>query len=147
KASRHGFKLETVEPRLLLSADISYSALAGTDLHLQAKDATHVALYDGGTELGNADTSGGAITIERAVGAGTAFADTIHFDLNTFSTLSAPAGGALSITFDGGDQRLQHDKISLDGNTGPTPLAFGLSVISNSEIHAGGTVNVTGDLT
>src|SRR5207302_8218860 len=110
------------EPRLLMSADISYTSLA-TDFTLKAVSATGVELRDGSNTLVDSETlSGGVINLHRSLG-GDILADTIHLDTSTFSLLNAGSSGitghgnTLDINFDGDDQRAFHDKITLDGTS------------------------------
>ena len=69
KPQRQTFFLEAIEPRLLLSADLSYLS-ASTEFSLKAVDGTHVRLFDNtATAVGSAVAiSDGSLTIERTGG-------------------------------------------------------------------------------
>src|SRR5690242_8828997 len=146
------FTLEALEPRLLLSADIAYStaSLTGGSFTLRATSATVLDLHDD-----TADSSVGSVTVNagdnsfsiaRDLGLGAGYADSLHIDLDSFNALDPTigAGHKLSLTFDGGDQRLLQDLVSLDGTTGA--VGYSLSIASNSSISSSGTASVTGDL-
>src|SRR5262245_2434481 len=83
KRRRQNFALEAIEPRLLLSADISYTPdfnnPSATHFTLKAVSGTDVKLYDDAAtpnEVGSATLSDGSLTIERGLGKDV-FADTI----------------------------------------------------------------------
>src|SRR4051812_44273429 len=67
KSRRQNFSLEAIEPRLLLSADLSYAS-GNHDFTLKADSATTISLFD---NVGNANvdtkalSAGEAITIAR----------------------------------------------------------------------------------
>ena len=124
KRRRQSFALEAIEPRLLLSADISYtpavSNLTATHFTLKAVNATDLKLYDDAAtpnEVGSATLSDGSVTVERSGGSvvQAGLADTVHIDLGTFSSLNASTAGIstngnlLSIQFTGGDQSVFQD--------------------------------------
>src|SRR5262249_872533 len=157
KRRRQSFALEAIEPRLLLSADLSYGS--PNPLHhaftLHATRPNTVSLLDNANNNNVVDTktlSDGAVTIERAGGsvAQAAFGDTIHIALDTFSSLDTNASGigsgGLNITFTGGDQRVFQDNVSLEGTPAGT-LGFGLSILSDSKITASAHADFTGNLT
>ena len=146
---------ERLEPRLLLSADLSYAAFT-THHDLTLKAITNVLnLYDTGTSTleGSATLSNpgdSTVTIERGSGQGSLNGDTLRLDLDSFSTLNTFVqgdGGKLSITFDGGDQRVMPDTVTLENQEGGTgTIGYSLSVTSNSQISSSGTVSVAGNL-
>ena len=152
---RQAFMLEPMEPRLLLSADLSYTPAASnalaTQFTLKAVTTTDLKLFDNlNNEVASATLNDGSVNIDRSA-LGDAFGDTIHLALDTFSMLDATSAGIsgngnlLGITFSGGDQRLFGDTVALDNGTSAA-LAFGLSITSNSHITASGTLSVAGDL-
>src|SRR5262249_8208535 len=66
KRRRQSFALEAIEPRLLLSADLSYTPALGNPLAneftLKAVNATDLKLYDNAAnEVGSATLSDGAV--------------------------------------------------------------------------------------
>jgi hypothetical protein len=136
KPRRQSFSLEAIEPRLLLSADIAYASGAN-NFTLRAEGTNVLHLYDiSNNSVAQQTLTDGSVTIERA-SLGEINADTIHLDLDSFHNLDGfinSHGNTLSITFDGGDQRLSKDKITLDGATGA--IGYSLSVLSNSEMSS-----------
>lgn len=149
---RRSIALETMEPRLLLSGDLSYSATAGHNLTLSASGNV-LTMFDtaanavvGSVALSTAGDVN--VMIERGSSLGLVNADTVHIDLDTFAALNSfvnAYGHKLTLTFDGGDQRLQQDKVDLKGTIGA--VGYSLTVQSNSEIDSSGTIAVDGDLT
>jgi hypothetical protein len=149
---RPAFGLEPVEPRLLMSADLSYSSLAGESMQLTvggSAGAPTINLSGSfGTVsknlVGSGDTT---INVLRSTGSDL-FGDTLNIDLNSFATLNtfvSGSGGSLTIDFEGGDERLSTDHLTISGNSGA--LNYGLNVTSTSDIATGATINVTGNLT
>jgi hypothetical protein len=138
--ARRGFALEALEPRLLLSADISYGLAAGHDLTLKAGGTSGAAtldLYDGAS-LVSSHAFDLNVTIERGgfnpIGdaARAAAGDTLHIDLSNFSILDAQAaGGLLDIKFTGGSQTATQDLVQLDGSES---IGFGLKIESDTAI-------------
>src|SRR5262245_31517015 len=146
KRRRQRFALEAIEPRLLLSADISYPTgiTAATEFTLKAESGNVLKLSETANPSniwGSATLSSAAdvnVTIERAGGSvvQAAAPDTIHFDLDSFSNLNnfvAGNGGTLTINFTGGDQSgllvlVQHDQLLLQGSY--ANLGFGLTLKS-----------------
>ncbi len=170
---QHAFGIETLEPRLLLSANLTYPELS------LVTDMTLVAVLDGSDaklelrETGNPGNvldsevlnaaleneviiqRGGSDTVRDIAG------DTIRIDLDSFDlpALAAFIGaGTLDIDFIGGKDisflegiipGIGNDKVRLEG-TGPTSIGFDLSVHSSSDIEIdAGTFTLTGsnDLT
>jgi len=158
KPKRQSFTLEPIEPRLLLSADLSYGGSGAHEFWVKAIDSTQVQIFTdaGGTQAAaSAQTlSGGQLTIERGsvLGAnlGDINSDTIHIDTDSFSALDASATGIsaknlLDVTFDGGDQRASRTTSSWTRTPvcssdcrspairkSPRPTALPLPVISRS---------------
>jgi len=132
KPRRQSFTLETIEPRLLLSADISYVPSLGNplvhDFTLKAESGNVLNLYETGTSTvaGTATLSSAGdtnFTLERSGGAVVqgAFADTIHVNLDSFSNLNSfveSNGNLLTINFTGGDQTLSR---TTSASTAPPP--------------------------
>ncbi|MGH6707591.1 MAG: LEPR-XLL domain-containing protein, partial [Bradyrhizobium sp.] len=149
KPRRQNFSLEAIEPRLLLSADISYVNPLAHEYTLQATGADSLTLFETGTATvaGTATLTDNSITIKRAGGSiiQGAIGDTVHIDLNSFSTLNGfvGSGGNFTINFTGGDQSLFEDKVTLDGSA---TLGFGLAIKSDSAIASNATASFNGDL-
>src|SRR5579859_4943841 len=167
-ARRRGFMLEQLEPRLLLSADLSYTGPianpTATEFWLKAISSNQVQLYDSATDTGSSHEAtlsaftitAGTVTMDRLLG-GDALSDTVHLVTDSFAQLDPGStgitgnGNKLGISFEGGDQTLFQDVVMLDDSTATdltqTNHAFGLSVTSNSQITASNTsINVAGDL-
>ena len=152
-----GFQLEAVEPRLLMSADLSYAATSSVhDFTLRASGPATVNLLDTSNSSiiasGTVQAGQTTITVERAntLGAQSLSADTLHIDLKSFSSINATVGtGTLGITFTGASNSLFTDHVFLDGGAAATPatLGYGLSLTSDSSIAIGGTASFGGDTT
>src|SRR5207245_2852244 len=87
-------------------------------------------------------------SIARSAG-GFLFDDTVRIDLDSFSQLDATigAGHTLSISFDGGDQRLTQDVVTLENQESSTgAMGYSFSLTSNSHINSSATASITGDL-
>jgi hypothetical protein len=147
KSRRQNFTLEAIEPRLLLSTDITYTAVGSADLTLKAVGGD-VNLYDASsTLLGSKTISAGDTSVSIGNNLpGALSADTLHIDLTNFGDLNVGAGNTLNIIFTGGDQRAFQDNVSLEGAPAGT-LGFGLNVLSDSKITASAHAGFTGDLT
>ncbi|WP_050419168.1 LEPR-XLL domain-containing protein [Bradyrhizobium tropiciagri] len=149
---RQTFTLEAMEPRLLLSADISYSSLSVHDFTLKAVGNT-LTLVDtatnaseGSKALGSGDNT---VSIARSP-TGDFIQDIIRIDVDMLSTLDGTigAGHTLTISFDGGDQRFNGDTVTLENReAGSGYVGYNLAVTTNSHITSSASVNVTGDLT
>ena len=154
-ARRKGYMLEAIEPRLLLSADISYAVSTAHEFTLKAEGGNVVNLYQTGTSTvaGSATlSSAGDVNVNIArglpLGGDAAVSDTIHIDLDTLSLLDGfvnANGSVLSINFAGGDQYAAADHVTLD-TTGPASVGYGLSIKSNSDIASNANFSVSGDL-
>ena len=83
--------LEPIEPRVLLSADLSYTTFSAGTFTLQASGTT-LNLLDGSSAVVASATLGsdGKVTIERAGGAavGALFGDTLNIDLSSLGSLN-----------------------------------------------------------
>ncbi len=157
---RQGFTLEPIEPRLLLSADLSYPNLANaldvavTNLTLKAESDSgdlYLRLYETGTsnlvsEVLLDDAGDVNVNISRAIGAGL-FADSVHVDLTTFDLLDTfvnAHGGKLTLNFTGDSNVAFKDSLIFDG---AETIAYDLSVQSDSDITVSSSVNlVAGDI-
>ena len=159
---RRRVQLEALEPRVLLSADLTYGAGAAHDLTLVAEqaaasDPVFLKLYETGTshELDSqllTDANDLAVKISRSelgVNIGAAAADTLHIDTDSLAILNSfvsSHGGKLEVRFDGGSEALANDHVKLDG-AATTTLDYGLVVGSTSDIVVGvGNLTVGGDL-
>ncbi|MGA7986411.1 MAG: LEPR-XLL domain-containing protein, partial [Burkholderiales bacterium] len=150
---RKGYMLEAIEPRLLLSADISYAVSTAHEFTLKAVGANAINLYETGTSnvAGSATlSSAGDVNVNIArglpLGGDAAVSDTIHIDLGTLSLLDGfvnANGSKLSIDFAGGDQYAAADHVTLD-TAAASSVDFGLSIKSNSGITSDANFSVTG---
>ncbi|MEX0958002.1 MAG: LEPR-XLL domain-containing protein, partial [Burkholderiales bacterium] len=164
---RNAMRMEAMEQRLLLSADLTYTDISVFDLTLIAKDADTLELIqtgNPGNSLGMVDLDAGAfdgdgnveINIKRLVPmstefAGDAFADRLRIDMSTLDLLNgfvaSGGGNTLELHFEGGDETLFDDHVNLQG-TGSYTLGFGLHIASSSDIETGdGVITGFGDLT
>jgi hypothetical protein len=155
KARRPAFGLETVEPRLLMSADLSYTTLNDTlTLSIGGTSAAPIVkLSDGSGQLAQValtNATGAEVDISRSgTGGGAVSADTLHVDLTNFALLNSFVsgnGGQLTVKFDGGDefQGTPHpftDVLNVDGNGGT--LSYGLTIQSTSDIDSSASVTAT----
>src|SRR5689334_14077635 len=141
----YSFTLEALEPRLLLSADLSYSAVSGThDFTLKATQNSgnvYLSLFETSNLSASIDDqliTGGAdvnVSVGRddILGSRAVNGDTVRIDLDTFSLLDAVMSGhTLGVDVQGGDQRLTHDLVTVDGTTGA--VGYGLSLNADSQI-------------
>ena len=156
KAPRPSYGLETVEPRLLMSADLSYMTLNDT-LTLSiggSAAAPTVILKDASGQLASSalnPTTGTVINISRSssVGGGPVSADTLDIDLTNFATLNSfvsGSGGQLTINFQGGDEfsGSPHpftDTVNVNGTSGT--LNYGVTVESSSVIDSSANLTAT----
>ena len=149
---RQNFSVEALEPRLLLSADISYipalSNPAATDFTLQVVDDSglKIRLTDGASNIVGESAivpADSVINISRFGGetVQSVFADTLTIDLSTFDLLS-PTADELTINFTGGIQDLFGDSVVLSG-TGV--LDYALTISSDADISVPASVNLTAD--
>ncbi|HWA13440.1 MAG TPA: LEPR-XLL domain-containing protein, partial [Burkholderiales bacterium] len=164
RQERRKFLLETLEPRLLLSADLTYgAATTATDLTLVAEtsgpDLTLKLIETGnpGTVVATAildDASDLDVIIKRdtagPIGPDTV-GDRIRIDLDSFDILNtfvSGHGGVLKIDVQGGNEAVSSDDhVNLQEGGAPTTLAYGLEVKSSSDMIVGvGNLTVQGDL-
>src|SRR4051812_33112724 len=149
RRQRPDFALEVLEPRLLLSADVSYptspldTAVTALTLQIVNSGGLHVRLTETGNpgnEIFSAAIAAteNTINVSRATG-GSVFADTVTVDLSTFDLLS-PTGDQLTINFDGGMQDVFSDSVVLSGTAS---LGYSLTVNSNADIAVNGSVTLT----
>jgi hypothetical protein len=170
---RHqGFMLEAIEPRLLLSADISYATdlgnAAGLEMQLQAVTSgsdIYLNLYKTSDAtlitsklLGAGDLTGADLNVNimrdssGSVGdAARAFAaDTLHVDASTLSALSGLSGftGDLGLLFTGGLQSFgSQDHVEIN-NSGSLGHNFKLESDCAITVDSGASLTATGhDLT
>lgn len=154
KTPRQSFALEPVEPRLLMSADLSYASTSN-NLILKAEGtigAPILDLYDGAASVATKSLSAaGDVNVNityTGLGGPDLSGDTLHIDLSNFSVLNTFVTGhasVLNINFIGGDERVSTDHVTIDSNSGALP--YGMSIQSSSDIASSATINVTGDLT
>jgi hypothetical protein len=155
KAPRPSYGLETVEPRLLMSADLSYTTLNDT-LTLAVGGtaaAPTVNLSDASGQLASVNltaATGAQIDVTRSGTGGAAVsADTLNIDLTNFSTLVTfvnANGGQLTVNFEGGDEfeGTPHpltDTVNVNGVSGT--LNYGVTVDSTSVINSGASLTAT----
>ena len=148
-----GLTSESLEPRVLLAADLAYptdplNALI-TDITLVADDSGNtptLTLFETGTNNQLAtvpldDAGDVTVNITRGV-LPEAFGDTLRIDLNSFETLNpfvSANGGQLAITFDGGTEvpLVSDDHVRLQGGD-DLSLDYGLNLTSTSDVAAEG---------
>ncbi len=145
KPRRPTFGLEAVEPRLLMSADLSYATMNDT-LTLSVigtSGAPSVKLADASGQLASAPL---LVNTDTQVNVHNTSvlpsADTLNIDLTNFATLNtfvAGHGGALTINFDGGSEFAgtpvaKIDLVNVNGTSGA--LNFGLTIQSTSVIDS-----------
>lgn len=138
---RRSFALEALEPRLLLSADLSAGATWATDLTVSALDATHVQISDGSiTNTTSVALPGdGVINITRT-STSDVLGDTVHLDLTSLAGLSATA---LTLNFTGGRQTAAADRVHLE-NTGTLGYDFTINSDAAIQVDAGTSLTATG---
>ncbi|HUJ88277.1 MAG TPA: LEPR-XLL domain-containing protein, partial [Burkholderiales bacterium] len=148
-AARHqDFVLEALEPRLLLSADLSYAATSTThDFTLKAVSGA-ISLYETSnlsTAIDTQSISGGgdvnvSIARDDTAGAQALNGDTLRIDLDTLNLLnSAMSGHVLTLDFEGGNERVSTDHVIVNGATGA--VGYGLTIQSSSDIASSATAD------
>ncbi|MDI4643092.1 LEPR-XLL domain-containing protein, partial [Rhodoblastus acidophilus] len=155
---RPAYALEPVEPRLLMSADLSYStAASGQAFYLVATGARSFALdlnSAGGAQVATFTQAGSdnSVSIDLSTSLGLSNSNTLHVDLDTFNLLNSsffsPNGG-LVISFEegkaiAGGSTSNPDHLSVDAATNPN-IGFGISITSDSDITTSGHASITGD--
>src|SRR5579862_9327040 len=155
RKSRRDFMLEPLEPRLLMSADLSYTgtnhaftlSASGSVLNLvDNANASNFVSVDV-SALGTNPT----VTIQRG-DSNDSSGDTLDVNLDTSSALNSTIqshGGSLTLAFTSTDQAA--DKINIDGTNpgGANPgedIGYNLSVTSDSKIASSGAATVAGNL-
>jgi len=158
---RRPMRLETLEPRVLLSADISYSAgFLDPALNLtlrfnESAGADVLELYNNDTSTVIDSHTIGSDTLLEVEITGGELEDTLIIDLSFAGTLDDADPGdrpALKVTFDGGDETLpadlnplyNPDELRIVGG-GEFTLA-GLDIDSTETVEVAGDVTVFGDL-
>jgi len=152
---RQSFTLEALEPRLLLSADLSYAAASSahefTVKATQDSGNYYLSLFDSSdllTSIADKQVVGSDVTVsvgrDDTLSARALNSDTVHLDLDSFSLLDAiMAGHTLGIDMQGGDQRLFQDLMTVDGTTGA--VGYSLSLTANSQVSSSATASITGN--
>ncbi len=161
---RKSFELEAMEPRLLLSADLSYAATSAVhDLTLRAVHQAsdyYLRLFDTTTLAANgaaltewALTTGSDLSVVIQRGGSTdsnlrdAAGDTLRVDLASFSAIDGfvrTNGGTLSLNFVGGSQLLSKDHMTVVGNAGTA--GYGLAVHGSGDIALSAQGQFAGNL-
>ena len=153
-SGRPAFSMEAIEPRMLLSADISYvpavSNLAATEFTLRAVNdgGLKIRLFDNlDNVVGSAtfDTADGVVNVSRAGGAvvQSVVADTVTIDLSTFEVLNTSmSGDGVTINFTGGAQDFFSDSVVLSGTA---DLDYDLTIASDADILVKASVHLTAD--
>ena len=167
---RRAMRMEQLEPRLLLSADLIYGADPGdvdvTDITLVAEDDgggnLFLKLYDTATmsnEVGSLaidDPTKLEVNITRAGGdeVASVFGDRLRIDLASLSALDSYVsahGDVLKLNFKGGTDvpLVADDQVNLQSSdSNAYSLDFGLHIVSTSDIVSGdGVILGFGDLT
>ena len=153
---RRRFILETLEPRVLLSADITYGAASTVhDMTLIADHSTPDTILKL-VETGNASNVLGSVILDDSGDinvkisrdtTGALNGDRVRIDLNTLNILDSFVsgnGGVLNINIDGGSEAVADDHVNLQGTS--ATLGYGLHVTSSSDLVIGvGNLTVSGD--
>ena len=165
---RRTLRMEQLEPRLLLSADLTYSSLDtdltlravqdGSDYYFKLFDSTDteiesIVIDDAGDLDLNIQRSGSDPILEKPLA--DIFGDSLDLDLDTFDVLDSlfssglfsGSDGVLKIRFEGGagGPLLLDDTLELTGTT--QTLDFGLAVFSTADIVFGlDSLTLGGDL-
>ena len=152
KAPRPSYGLETVEPRLLMSADLSYTTINDT-LTLSVGGTTAapiVKLSDASGQLASVSltaATGAEVDVTRSgAGGGAVSADTLNIDLTNFCDpeyVCNANGGELTVKFIGGDEfeGTPHpftDTVNVNGASGT--LGYGVTIDSTSAIDSGASL-------
>ncbi len=155
RAPRPSYGLETVEPRLLMSADLSYTTLNDTmTLSIGGTAAAPtVILKDASGQLASVNltaATGAEVDVTRSgTGGGAVSADTLNIDLTNFATLNTfvnANGGELTVKFIGGDEfeGTPHpfvDTVNVNGTSGA--LGYGVAIDSSSVIDSSASLTAT----
>lgn len=151
------FALETMEPRVLMSADIAYAptSLANTiTVSASVSGGAYFIDIAGGvaSPIHRQLTAPGDVTINIApvggAAAGATLADTVRVNLDTFSVLKPfvnANGGLLTLDIAGGSELIQQDRVFIDGLA--ANIGYSLNVHSSADMTAAATATLTGNLT
>jgi hypothetical protein len=162
---RNSFELESIEPRLLLSADLSYAATSAVhDLTLRAAqqgENYYLRLFDTTTLAANGAALSEmalktAIDLNVVIQRGgsvdstirDAAADTLRVDLSTFAVLDGfvrTNGGIMSLDFVGGSQLVSKDHMTVAGKAGT--VGYGLAVHGSGDVTVSAQGQFGADLT
>lgn len=149
---KRGVELEPLEPRLLMSADLSYS---GTGPFTLSASGSVLTLVDNSNHSNTFSVTLGSgsqtVDIQRASGSDSG-GDTLDFNLDTFSALNGSIGGGNTLTLQFTSANQAKDQIVLQGtnanNTTPgDTLQYSLAVASDLQITSSGAATVQGNLT
>ena len=154
---RRRFLLETLEPRVLLSADVTYGALAPHDLTLIADAGSGSGPELKLVETANTSNVVGSVIIDASDDFNVlikrdtlpeANGDRVRINLDTLhflDTFVSGHGGVLNINIDGGTETpVSDDHVNLQGTS--ATLGYGLHVTSSSDLVIGvGNLTVNGD--
>lgn len=152
KKRKRGVELEPLEPRLLMSADLSYAGAgpftlnaSGSVLNL-VNNASHATVSSYALAPG-AQT----VTIQRSSGSDSG-GDTLDFNLDTFSAANSQIGAGNTLTLQFTSANQGKDQIVLLGTNAnnATPgetLKYNLTVASDLKIASSGAATVQGNLT
>ena len=138
---RQSFALEQIEPRLLLSADLSAGAAWSTSLTLLALDPSTVRLTDGTNVDDKTLTGDGIINVTRDTTADI-MGDTLQLDLSTLDSLNLGAATTLDLHFTGGRQQVTQDLVQLTG-TGNFGFDFQIESDAAVELASGASLTAT----
>ena len=154
-ARRPAYALEPVEPRLLMSADLSYLGIGGGGLTLNAASPNVLNIVDHNNSIlasyTLAKSGAQAISIQDANTSDTG-GDILHVNLDTLSALDATIGSGSTLTLQFTSANQASDQIVLDGANanGSTPantIHYDLAMTSDSQISSSGAATVAGSLT
>src|SRR5258708_10938041 len=138
-------RLEALEPRLLLSADLHAGFDWGNTLTVVATNSGNVQLSDGGgghTTGPIAMTGDGVIKILRDT-TGDINGDTVQLDLASLDDLILGGATVLDVKFTGGRQTLAQDQVQLQG-TGNFGYDFKVESDAAIQVNGGALLTATG---
>ena len=154
---RSSFTLEALERRILMSADISYSAMLYSNVILQAAGGGVINLVNTSNSalIATATITNGAtnFTVQGTGGSwlNPVPSDTIHINVASFANLNGVigAGNTLQLNFNGDGQYSDPSQVDFDGaaSGAPATLTFGLSVNTPASIAITGATVLGGDTT
>jgi hypothetical protein len=151
---RHAVRLETLEPRLLLSTDIAYaSGILDPALNLAlsftedgGSDVVRLTNLDDGTFTEHALDADNVINVNITGGQ---LQDTLIIDFGFAGTLDSPTRPQLNVVFDGIDEALPSDLTAINDllriqNSGGMFTLAGLDINSTEAVEIAGDVTVEG---